>query len=216
MVKRGGLAAVDSERQLLKQFCRGYWKNSLITGLQLEQKKTSPPSFSELLLLLRTDEDRQAAKSNRMKQHLGFSKTKVQSNPLSVNDCTPDDTDMVAVASVNPSVDTNKLEQQIAKLQAQIASPKTSLSSNPAQSSTKPNKKTKPKPKTPAEPKSPPPGESTPEKRPRPGYCFKCGQDGHIAPSCSNEPDPDQVELKRKEFRQRQQAWEQQNRHHLN
>lgn len=216
VVKRGGIAAVDSERQLLKQFCRGCWNNSLITSLQLEQKKTNPPSFSELLLLLRTDEDRQAAKSNRMKQHLGFSKTKVQSNPLSVNDCTPDDTDMATVASVTPSVDTNKLEQQIAKLQAQIASLKTYLSSNPVQSSTKPNKNTRPKPKTPAEPKSPPPGESAPEKRPRPGYCFKCGQDGHIAPSCSNEPDPEQVELKRKEFRQKQQAWEQQNRHHLN
>lgn len=217
VVKRGGIATVDSERQLLKQFCRGCWNNSLITNLQLEQKKTKPPSFSELLLLLRTDEDRQTAKSNRMKQHLGFSKTKVQSNPLSVTDCTLDDSDMAATASANTSsFETSKLEQQIAKLQAQIASLKTSLSSNSAQSSPKTNKKTKPKSKTPAEPKSPSPSECTPERRPRPGYCFKCGQDGHIVPSCSNEPDPDLVELKRKEFRQKQQAWEQQNRHHLN
>lgn len=147
----------------------------------MKQKKNNPPSFSELLLLLRTDEDRQTAKSNRMKQHLGFSKTKVQSNPLSVNDCTPDNTDMAA------------------------------LSNNPAQSPAKPNKKTKPTPRTPAEPESSPPGESTPERKPPPGYCFKCGQDGHIVPSCSNEPNPEQVELKRKEFRQKQQAWEQQN-----
>jgi len=37
--KRGSIAAVDAERQLLKQFCRGCWNNSLITSLQLEQKK---------------------------------------------------------------------------------------------------------------------------------------------------------------------------------
>ncbi len=111
VVKQGGIAAVDSDRQLLRQFCRGCWNNSLITGLQLEQKKTNPSSFPELLLLLRTDKDRQAAKSNQMRQHLGFSKTKAQSNPLSVNDSTPDDTDMATVASVTPPVDTNKLEQ---------------------------------------------------------------------------------------------------------
>lgn len=214
VVKRGGVAAADSECQLLKQFCRGCWNNNLITSLQLEQKKTNPPSFSKLLLLLRTDEDRQTAKSNRMKQHLGFSKTKVQSNPLSVNDCTTYDVDMAAAASVTPSVDTNKLEQQIAKLQAQVASLKTSLSSNSAQPSPKSTKKTNSK--VPTEQKSASPGESTPEKKPRPGYCFRCGQDGHIAPSCSNEPDPEEVERKRKEFRQKQQAWEQQHKHPLN
>lgn len=64
VIKRGGIATADFERQLLKQFCKGCWNNSLLMNLQLEQRKTNPPSFSELLLLLRTDEDRQAAKSN--------------------------------------------------------------------------------------------------------------------------------------------------------
>lgn len=52
VVKRNGIAAGDSDRQLLKQFCRGCWNNSFITNLQLEQKKYNPPSFPELLLLL--------------------------------------------------------------------------------------------------------------------------------------------------------------------
>lgn len=216
VIKRGGIATTDFERQLLKQFCRGCWNNSLIMNLQLEQRKTNPPSFSELLLLLRTDEDRQAAKSNRIKQHLGFSKAKVQSNPLSVTDCNLEDADATATAFMAAPVETRKLEQQIAKLQSQVASLQMSWSSNAAQSSPKPSKKMKSKPKTPSEPRAPPPGEFTSKKRPRPGYCFMCGQDGHIVSSCSNEPDPGQVEQKRKEFRQKQQAWEQQNKHHFN
>lgn len=39
--------------------------------MQLKQRKSNPPSFAEFLLLLRTEEDREAAKSHRMKQHLG-------------------------------------------------------------------------------------------------------------------------------------------------
>ena len=216
VIKRGGISANDSERQLLKQFCRGCWNNSLITTLQLEQKKDNPLSFTELLLLLRTEEDRQAAKSSRMKQHFGFSKTKVQSNSLSVEDYSPDDTDMEATAAVAPPIHTNKLEKQLAKLQAQMASLKASLSNGSGQSSDKSNKKSKSYTKTPTEQKSPNLAELHFTKKPRPGYCFKCGEDGHIAPSCSNEPNPEQVDMKRKEFKRKQQAWEEQNRHNLN
>ena len=63
-VKRGGAAAGEADRHILKQFCRGCWDN-------LEEKKSHPPAFSELLLLIRTEEDRQAAKATRMKKHLG-------------------------------------------------------------------------------------------------------------------------------------------------
>ncbi|KAJ8004303.1 hypothetical protein DPEC_G00157730 [Dallia pectoralis] len=166
VIKRGGMAATDSGRQLLKQFCRGCWDNSLITSLQLEQKKNNPPSFSELLLLLRTEEDRQAAKSSRMKQHLGFSKTKAQSNSLSVEDYRPD-TDKIATTAVASPIDTNKLEKQLAKLQAQMASLKASLSNGSSQSSVKLNKKSNFKTKTPNEHKSPPSGESPLTKKPR-------------------------------------------------
>lgn len=45
--------------------------------LQLKHKKPNPPSFSELLLC--TEEDCEAAKAVRMKQHLGPSKPKASS-----------------------------------------------------------------------------------------------------------------------------------------
>lgn len=72
-IKRGDVSATESDWHLLKQFCRGCWDNALITELQLEQKRNNPPAFSDLLLLLRT-EDKQATKAVRMNQHLGTAK----------------------------------------------------------------------------------------------------------------------------------------------
>ncbi|KAK7881963.1 hypothetical protein WMY93_028137 [Mugilogobius chulae] len=77
-VKRGGVPPAEVDKRLLNQFCRGCWDNTLISELQLKQRKSTPPSFSDLLLLLRTEEDREAAKLLRMKQHLGPAKVKSQ------------------------------------------------------------------------------------------------------------------------------------------
>jgi len=73
-VKRGGVASTEQDHNLLRQFCRGCWDSTMLTGLHLEQRKHNPPSFPELLLLLRTEEDRQAAKAVCMRQHLGVPK----------------------------------------------------------------------------------------------------------------------------------------------
>lgn len=66
-VRAGGVPAHNADKHLLKQFCRGCWENSLLVDLQLECKRDSPPPFAELLLLLRTAEDKQEAKTLRMK-----------------------------------------------------------------------------------------------------------------------------------------------------
>lgn len=39
---------------------------------------------------------------------------------------------------------------------------------------------------------------------PRPWFCFKCGEDNHIAAQCSNEPNPTLVRKKNAELRERQ------------
>lgn len=70
--KRDGIVSSDVNKQLLRQFCRECWDRSLITNLQLEQKKDNPPHFAELLLQLRTEEDKQASKATCMKQHLAL------------------------------------------------------------------------------------------------------------------------------------------------
>lgn len=79
VVKLKAIPSADSDKELLKQFCHGCWNNSLIMALQLEQKKDHPTIFAELLLLLRMEEHRRTVKASRMKQHLGFTKTRAQS-----------------------------------------------------------------------------------------------------------------------------------------
>lgn len=55
--KRGGVTHQEVDKHLLKQFCRGCWDNALLNALQLEQKKRNPPQFSDLLLMIRSEED---------------------------------------------------------------------------------------------------------------------------------------------------------------
>ena len=208
VVKRGGLPASQMDRQLLKQFCRGCWNNSLITNLQLERKLDTPPSLSEFMLLLRTEEDKQAAKSSRMKQHLGFPKAKAQSNLHAVCDPFAAEVDMFSVTSDLPS-ETKKMRMQIADLQAQLASLKVSKEQNVgASSKTEKYRKTKPKD---FKQETPQQFAGKANKKPRPWYCFNCGEDGHISPSCSDEPNPALVEAKKKELREKQRAWEELN-----
>lgn len=65
-IRRGGVAEVERDCYLLKQFCRGCWDDRLITDLQLGKKEAHPPTFAELLVLIRTQEDKHASKDERM------------------------------------------------------------------------------------------------------------------------------------------------------
>lgn len=47
--------------------------------------------------------------------------------------------------------------------------------------------------------------------RPRPGYCFRCSEDGHIVTHCENDPDPSKVARKRCLLREKQAQWDLQN-----
>lgn len=114
-VKRGGVAEEHMNKSLLKQFCRGCWDNNLIAELQLKQKKSNPPDFAELLLLLRTEEDRENAKTLRMKQHLGVTKpARVASQAQFVN------TEETNLCSAITAL-TKQLSQQMTAIQEQLA-----------------------------------------------------------------------------------------------
>ena len=180
-VKRGGVNVTDINRHLLNQFCRGCWDNSLISDLQLKQKKVDPPSFAELLLLLRTEEDREAAKTLRMKQHLG-AKQRVSAQAHSQVAYGGEEQSLCAALTTL----TQQLTKQMAEIQHQLAS----LTANSPHSCSS-------KSYRPALERSA--GERTPSQ-PKPGYCFRCGEDGHIKPQCDNEPNPALVAEKRRKF----------------
>jgi hypothetical protein len=111
VLKRGGLSANEADRHLLRQFCRGCWDNVLIADLQLERKRDNPPPFTELLLQLRIEEDRQAAKENRMKKQLGASKQRANVHLLAASSL---DTDTLSDSDITD------LRKQITQLHSQL------------------------------------------------------------------------------------------------
>ncbi|KAI2645727.1 Retrovirus-related Pol polyprotein from transposon opus [Labeo rohita] len=125
ILKKKAISDSDANKQLLKQFCRGCWNNNIISTLQLEQKKHHPPTFTEFLLLLRTEEDRIAAKDSRMKQHLGLAKAKALSNTQVTF---PLESDGFAASKLvdSSSSAVKQIQKQIADLQAQLAALTTS------------------------------------------------------------------------------------------
>lgn len=208
VVKKKVVSACDADKQLLKQFCRGCWNNALIATLQLEQRQNNAPTFSEFLLMLRTEEDKQAAKVSRMKHHLGFSKAKVQASTQAVYTTEMHDFGMPTQDNTMPSL-MEQIQKQITSMQAQIAA--LSVFKGDASVKPKPAKTQKAKPSH-NQPNSF--KESVAQKttlRPRPWYCFKCGEDGHIASSCNSPPNPTLVEAKRTELKEKQKAWDKEN-----
>lgn len=205
-VRRGGVSERDMDKRLLAQFCRGCWDNGLISELQLKQRKSSPPSFAEFLLLLRTEEDREAAKNQRMKQHLGATKQKVTTHAQFVSE---DEETNLCSALTNL---TKQLSQQMTAIQQQLAAltvgqasrgqPVATYAASKPVETRKTGRTTKPA-----------------SSSPKPGFCFRCGEDGHMKPQCDFDPNPALVSAKRKQFQDKQQKWQRQNpssKKHLN
>lgn len=150
-VKRGGAAKNDFDKLLLTQFCRGCWDDSLLTEHQLKQKRTSPPTFPELLLLLRTEEDQIAAKTMRMRQHLGSAKPKVTSHMQKAKCVTEEDNNISTLSTI-----TRELSKHVAEIQSQLVT-LTSKPPNPRNQNSKnaPNARPKEKRKPERETKEP-------------------------------------------------------------
>lgn len=208
-VKRGGVAPGEVGKHLLKQFCRGCWDSVMLSGLQLEQKKNSPPSFSELLLMLRTEEDRQAAKASRMRKHVGSTKHRVQLQ--SQSGC-------VLEPAEDPKLDPsgiNDLRKQVASLQSQLT---TLMAQKKSKGFGDRGATEKTQGKVFAAYRAKSDTAKQPRKnytnKPRPWYCFNCGGDGHISTSCTNDSNPTLVTEKRRLLEERQRVWEQQNNPH--
>lgn len=208
---RRGVPEKDIHNRLLAQFCRGCWDNVLISELQLKQRKTNPPSFVEFLLLLRTEEDREAAKSLRMKQHIE-ARQKVGTHSQLV---LPENEKNLCTVLTNL---TKQLSQQMTTIQQQLATLTAIQTGHMPASQTRHSPVTSDAAKR---PKTRKPAKST---RPvsvnlKPGFCFRCGEDRHICPQCDARPNSTLVSAKHKQFQDKQQEWRNQNstsRKHLN
>ncbi|XP_028279901.1 uncharacterized protein LOC114447698 [Parambassis ranga] len=122
VVRRGRVAEREQSRYLLKQFCRGCWNDGLIADLQLERKSSAPPSFAELVLLIRTEEDKQASKHNRMKRHLGLHKQnptalklRAASQQLAACSCAAPEKEVTETESLKKQL--NEVQTQVAAIQ---------------------------------------------------------------------------------------------------
>ncbi|XP_067254980.1 zinc finger CCHC domain-containing protein 12-like [Chanodichthys erythropterus] len=231
VMKRGGIPVDEADRQLLKQFCRGCWDDTLIAKLQLEQKRNEPPPFPELLLQLRSEENKYSTKESRMKQHLGVQRQRASShvvtaNPFDLNHNEVSEHTEVAelkkqIAKLQsqlakqrskptrqselPSNDpVLELKQQVTELQSQMAKLRVQKNSEPKSNSSK-SKQTNTQVR-----KDPPTADHKQPHRPKPGYCFRCGEDGHVVSICENDPNPSLVTDKRKQLRERQVLWDSQ------
>lgn len=209
-VSRGGVSAAESDKYLLRQFCRGCWDQSLLIGLQLEHRKSNPPSFPELLLLLRTEEDRRAAKIDRMKKHLGS--TKAATHVHSVLSIPSFDEEHGAPMS-RKDESNSKLEKEVADLRKQVTQllhkERNSLKFEETPSKTQ-RESSLQSDNLAARVRNPDSTSQTPTP-PKPWFCFKCGEDGHIGANCPNEPNSDLVRKKNKELREkRDRFWAQQ------
>lgn len=242
-VKRGGVAPTEQDEYLRRQFCRGCWDSTILASLQLEQRKHNPPSFSELLLLLRTEEDRQTAKAARMKQHLGIAKQRAAVNLQCT--CTHLEEENTSLQVSNPTVDTlcdtQNLKKQVAGLQSQMAGlkaqnrqaprPQVNYSQPDAlihglqrqmaelqsqilalKAQTTPPSTTEANTRGRASDLSVPTTARMQQGKPRPWYCFRCGEDGHTAPNCDGAPNQALVAAKKEQLHEKQQRWEAQNR----
>lgn len=225
VISRGGASAANADELLLKQFIRGCWDQSLIISLQLETRRSIPPSFPELLLMLRTEEDRRSAKLDRMKKHLGATKAAAHAHSVfslptfdqaPIPTTTPTENETVKleqkvnqltkqveklsqkpknVALNTESSENAKLENKIAELTKQVQM----LVQNQRQS-TKPDK---PEPKESLAVNTRPPRAAKVPGTPRAWFCFKCGEDNHIAANCTNDPNPTLVREKNAQLKKR-------------
>lgn len=196
-VKRGGVPVAELDRHLLNQFCRGCWDNTLISELQLKQRKSHPPSFAELLLQLRTEEDREAAKAQRMKQHLGSrARAGAHAHYASVP---PDETKVDELTTI-----TRQLSQQLADIQRQLDCLAAQSNRQPTTKPTHASRLSEGTKHGKAISRSSHKASST---GPKAGYCYNCGEDGHIRPKCDNDPNPSLVAMKKRQLMEKQKTW---------
>jgi len=112
---RRGVSEANANRQLFKQFTRGCWDQTLLLTLQQKIKKNDLPSdFPELLLQLRTEEERRAVNFG----HFGCSKVKPTMHSQYAAEAAPKD-DLNTGIQQKYITETDSLRKQVTEIQIQ-------------------------------------------------------------------------------------------------
>lgn len=96
--------------------------------------------------------------------------------------------------------ETESLRKQVLELQVQLTEKRT-------QQRKKHEQKTVTVPESPAATADIQVHQQVSRPQPKPWFCFKCGENGHIARQCENPPNKDLVDQKYKELKAKQQEW---------
>uniref|UniRef100_A0A667YFX9 CCHC-type domain-containing protein n=1 Tax=Myripristis murdjan TaxID=586833 RepID=A0A667YFX9_9TELE len=196
IIEKDGVVKQDAESQLLKQFLRGCWDDSLITALHLKELLSNPfrstPTFSELLLKIRTHEKESQLKEVRRKRHMGVTPTKVHTKTL----VTMGESEVTSsnVSKVPDAVIREQLEERIRQLEAELrknTSPQTTQRPRYVKDGQRPSNS----PKT-SNITSPSPLLPTEQRTKIRKFCYNCGEDSHMLQQCTNPPNAVLVQRK--------------------
>ncbi|KAL0150798.1 hypothetical protein M9458_053880, partial [Cirrhinus mrigala] len=145
---------------------------------------------------IRTEEDRRAAKLERLQRHLGSSRAKPFLNIHTVNATSVPYNSNAAILQAYQT-ETEDLRRQVAELKMQLNSKKSKKKQKAESKDLQRGNEQTMKTEIQAY-------QTIPKPQPKAWFCFKCGGDGHIARQCVNPPNKDLVDQKYKELKAKQ------------
>ncbi|XP_013383868.1 modulator of apoptosis 1-like [Lingula anatina] len=169
VVERGGMGVREVPENLLRQFIRGCFDDEMINKLGLE-KIDNPPSFAELLLLVRKEEARRTEKKLRLAR-----KKEGRVSSMSV----PDE---MTSSELEDKKKIAELQARVEKLEAKEQC-KSTTAAKPDKSANKPVKPKYEKRRM---------GSNSRRKI----FCYKCGEDGHLVDACKKTSNAELVQEK--------------------
>ena len=181
VVKYEGVPEELMDVVLLKQFIRGTSDDEIMNKLRLEDQVKNPPSFPDLISSIRREETKRAERKLRHKQQVR-ARAAVVSEPEVPAVTPPDNREM------------HRMQQRLAELESLAAS----IEPGPAPQPPEPSAEFVQLQQRLA---------SVEQKltvRKRNIFCYRCGQDAHMATECENPANKKLVEEKVAARRQRQ------------
>lgn len=175
VVKYGGLTIDNLDKTLLKQFLRGCSDEELLTKLRLEDKVDSPPTFPDLIACIRREEARRTARRLRSRKQ-----AKVHAVTLEQAESGVSGTELAQV------------QHRMAELEAtasQVRSSPQPASQGSSQVEIQPELVQLQQRMAEVEKK-------LNTVRNTNVFCYRCGQDFHLATECENKPNKELVQQK--------------------